>query len=169
MRRTRLYVWETSDWLKDMMSQRVNDWMREQKMYWEYKRVSLLTELLRWVDILHFVSINVDQDDLGGAVRQTGVQTGHCDPNNNTVIFIFCSEDLKKKWVWNPWAPPTHAGDKIQPREAANVWFVFVWWYLGWLRPLPLCSRFLLLAPSVQWPPRFPPRQSTLSNADTIF
>lgn len=75
--------------------------MREQK-YWEYKRVSLLTELLRWVDILHFVSIDVDQDDLGGAVRQTGVQTGHCDPNNNTVIFIFCSEDLKKNECGTP-------------------------------------------------------------------
>lgn len=39
--------------------------------------VSVLTQLLCRVDILRFVSIDVDQDDLGGAVRQTRVQTGH--------------------------------------------------------------------------------------------
>lgn len=45
--------------------------------------VSLPTELLCWVDVLRLVSVDVDQDDLGGAVRQTGVQTGHCNQVNN--------------------------------------------------------------------------------------
>lgn len=39
--------------------------------------VGVLTELLRWVDIFHFVSIDVDQDSLGSAIRQTRVQAGH--------------------------------------------------------------------------------------------
>ncbi len=52
---------------------------------------SVLTELLRWVDILHFISVDVDHDDLSGAVRQTGVQTGHCDQNNNITTSIVCS------------------------------------------------------------------------------
>ncbi len=51
----------------------------------------------------------------------------------------------------------------------SSVQCVFVWWYLEWLLLLPLCSRFLLSAPSVQQPPRFPPRQSTLNTAETIF
>ena len=63
-------------------------------MYYSvYKGESLLTELLCWVDILHFISVDVDHDDLGGAVRQTGVQTGHCDPNNNIKTNIMCSWD----------------------------------------------------------------------------
>lgn len=47
--------------------------------------VSLLTQLLCWVDILQVIAINVDQNSLGGAVRQTRVQTGHCDPEKETL------------------------------------------------------------------------------------
>lgn len=51
----------------------------------------------------------------------------------------------------------------------SNVEHIFVvWWYLEWLPLLPLCSRFLLLAPSAQQPPHFPPRQSILT-ADKEF
>lgn len=57
-----------------------------------YKGVGgVLTELLCWVDILHFISVDVDHDDLGGAVGQTGVQTGHCHPNSNINTNIMCS------------------------------------------------------------------------------
>ena len=43
----------------------------------------LLTELLRRVDILHVVSVDVDHDHLSGAVRQPGVQAGHYDQSKN--------------------------------------------------------------------------------------
>lgn len=42
-----------------------------------------LTQFLCWVDILHIVTIDVDQDSLNGAVRQTRVQTGRCKHSNN--------------------------------------------------------------------------------------
>lgn len=38
----------------------------------------MLTKLLCWVYILSLVSVDVDQDDLGCAVGQARVQTGHC-------------------------------------------------------------------------------------------
>lgn len=44
---------------------------------------------------------------------------------------------------------------------------ISAWRYLEWFPLLPLCSRFLLLAPSKQPPLHFPPRQSTLSTAET--
>lgn len=51
--------------------------------------VGVPTELLRRVNILRFVSIDVDQDDLSGAVRQTGVQTGHCKRVNDASVTCF--------------------------------------------------------------------------------
>lgn len=70
-------------------------------------------------------------------------------------------------WVWIPWTPSemtySHERHFVQP----NTKFAWVWWYLGWLQPLPLCSQFLLWAPSVQQPLHFRPHQSTLSNSDT--
>lgn len=41
-----------------------------------------LTKLLCRVDVLHFIAIDVDKDNLGGAVGQTGIQTCHCNQNN---------------------------------------------------------------------------------------
>lgn len=47
------------------------------------KEHHFLTQLLCWVNVLQVISIDVDQDDLGGAVGQTGVQAGHWNHNNN--------------------------------------------------------------------------------------
>lgn len=45
----------------------------------------LLTQLLCRVHVLSLISVDVDQDDLGGAVRQAGVQAGHCRPHKKAV------------------------------------------------------------------------------------
>lgn len=44
----------------------------------KFKKKYGLTELLRRVDVFQCVSVDVDCNDVGGAVGHAGVQTGHC-------------------------------------------------------------------------------------------
>lgn len=64
-----------------------------------------LTELLLWVDILPLVSVDIDHDHLGGAVRQAGVQTGHCDQDNNITALPCIFKGIRARYVFSPLAP----------------------------------------------------------------
>ena len=50
----------------------------------EWVSVCVLTQLLCGVDVLHVISVYVHRDDVGGAVGQARIQTGHWDKGTHT-------------------------------------------------------------------------------------
>lgn len=96
----------------------------------------------------------VVQLDRPGSRQVTVIQ------KKNAAVIIVCSGRLNWVWILRTSPEMTYSHERQSNTK-------FPWVYLGWLQPLPLCSQFLLWAPSVQRPLRFHPHQSTLRFKDS--